>query len=162
MKWKVFCLVGCLLLVLVTGCSKMQPLSGKVTFRDNNEPLTQGTVIFQTDTYQARGSLDEEGNYSISSVNGLRRYVGCKFDLNYSISSVKEGDGIPKGIYSVFIEGTTVTAGKDKKGMPRKEGNLVDPKFNGTESGLKCTIDGKNKVFDFKVDRPGKSPRKGK
>lgn len=142
MKWKVFCLVGCLLLVLVTGCSKMQPLSGKVTFRDNNEPLTQGTVIFQTDTYQARGSLDEEGNYSISSV--------------------KEGDGIPKGIYSVFIEGTTVTAGKDKKGMPRKEGNLVDPKFNGTESGLKCTIDGKNKVFDFKVDRPGKSPRKGK
>ncbi len=116
--------------IMIAGCGKMKSLGGQVTY-DDGTPLTVGTVIFQTDTYQARGNLDSTGHYQLCSIS--------------------ENDGIPVGTYSVFVSGTEQEKGKDKKGMPTGIVNMVDPKFNSSESGLKFTVDGKTKTFDFKV-----------
>ncbi|MDO5580182.1 MAG: hypothetical protein Q4G69_03535 [Planctomycetia bacterium] len=137
MKRTLFLFCSLFVLCVICGCGNgMKPLGGKVTFSDNGEPLKQGTVIFQTETYQARGNLNESGVYQLGSL--------------------KEKDGIPAGTYSVFVSGTEVEKGQDKNGMPTGFINLVDPKFNSTECGLTFTVDGKTNTFDFKVDRPKK------
>ena len=135
-KQRLFLLICLLILGIFTGCDKMKPISGRVTFSDDGAPLTQGLVIFQTSSYQARGQLNEKGEYALSSL--------------------KVGDGIPKGEYSVFVEGTFIDGPKGKNGMPTNTVNLVADKFNGVESGLKFTVGSGSNTFDFKVDRPAK------
>jgi len=72
-------LVACLALF---GCSKQVPMGGKVSFPDG-QPLTQGTVIFTTETFMAQGKINKSGRYDMGS---------------YSAK-----DGLPPGEYDVYI-----------------------------------------------------------
>lgn len=125
------------ILLLTFGCSGNKVgLSGKVTFSDDDSPLTVGTVYFTTDTYEARGNIGEDGTYHVSSV--------------------KDKDGIPPGEYKVYIQGAEKNVGSTPGGYEQME-PLIDKKYTskGT-SGLTVTIDKSTKTYDIKVDRPAK------
>jgi hypothetical protein len=71
-----------ILLLFVVGCGNV-PLSGRITFTDNGEPLTVGTICFVSGNQQATGKIDATGYYKVK--------FGAK-------------SGIPKGEYKVFIQ----------------------------------------------------------
>ncbi|MDO4587426.1 MAG: hypothetical protein Q4C95_09030 [Planctomycetia bacterium] len=150
MKKNIFCL-GIMLLVLVvmSGCSNKCKVSGKVTFPDGT-PLKVGMIIFEDGVSQARGNIDENGNYKVSSEG--------------------KNDGIKRGTYNVYI---TQANGFDTSGIESvesKEGqtnvsmqvaplvNFIDSKFESpTTSGLKVEVKGKT-VYDITVYKPGEVP----
>lgn len=133
MRIKFAVLFGIFLILAASGCGKLKPLGGKVTFSDG-KPLTTGMVVFQTATFEARGALDQEGKYEVGSYNN--------------------GDGIPKGTYQVFISGASkYEMGDDKNVKGMKETLLIDPKFTSPEeSGLKFIADGTVRTFDIVVE----------
>lgn len=145
--------VCCSLLVFVAccvGCSSNVPVSGTVTFSDDGSPVPAGTVCFVNDAVYARGTLDENGRYTL----------GFK----------KPGDGIPPGAYGVCVTGAKKPLGmRDEfSSVPGSKGGtmmyeeLVAPKFHSrTTSGITCTVDASTKTFDFKVERAkaNKPPR---
>ena len=137
MKKRIFFTVFLGILLLTIGCSDDKVgLSGKVTFSDDNSPLTVGTVYFTTDTYEARGTIEEDGTYRVSSVS--------------------DKDGIPPGEYKVYILGAEKNTGQ-MAGMYEQMEQLIDEKYasKGT-SGLSVKIDKSTKTYDFQVDRPAK------
>lgn len=134
---KFFAISLCLvcLMVLAVGCSKNQKLGGKVTFSDDNTALDTGTVIFESATLLARGTIEKDGTYT----------VGTESDK----------DGIPPGEYKVYISGAVrMVPPAEGSLMPGQE-PLIEAKFtSGQTSGLIYKADGTNKKFDIKVDRP--------
>ncbi|MDO5552131.1 MAG: carboxypeptidase-like regulatory domain-containing protein [Planctomycetia bacterium] len=123
------------ILLAAMGCGKgYVPLSGKVTFPDG-KPLTKGTVTFSTDSFMARGPLNEQGQYVLGSM-----------DL---------GDGLPPGEYVVRVDGATETKEskvKGPSGSPMMQPvSLIDEKFTTT-----CKVDSGTKTFDFEVPYPAK------
>ena len=128
-------LLGFLLLALGCGSDKVG-LSGKVTFSDDNSPLTVGTVYFATASYEASGEIKEDGTYKVSSVS--------------------ENDGIPPGEYQVYILGAEKNLSPSTNTYAQME-PLIDKKFTskGT-SGLTVKIDKSTKTYDIEVDRPKK------
>lgn len=145
-----------LLLCSTLGCGTNIKFGGKVTYSDDGSPLTTGLVCFESDSYLARGPLNQDGYYDLGSLN-----------LN---------DGIPKGEYRVYISGAESTeevavaqdAPTQVPGQaayisgPSMAGTmggkiftpLIDRKFtDGKTSRLTVTIDGSSKKFDFQVDR---------
>ena len=136
-------IITLLVLLPLIGCSSNVPLGGRVTFADNGEPLTEGTIAFVSGTHQARSEIDEDGKYTL----GFQA----------------EGDGLPKGEYKVYIQAVRVElqrgTEKDAYGEPvivgRKETPLIAAKYaNPDTSGLIFTVDGKTQTFDIKVERP--------
>lgn len=125
----VLCLTLCLL-----GCSKLKPMSGTVTFEDGT-PLAQGTVVFQSTGFQARGTLNAQGKYVIGSD--------------------KPGNGLPPGKYEVGIVGAfdqTQTKGGGESFQPKP---LIKEKYSDPSmSGITVQVDGNTKTFDFKVEKP--------
>lgn len=128
-----------------SGCSRNVPLGGRITFADNDEPLTMGSIAFVRGSHQARSDIDGDGRYNL----GFQ----------------KAGDGLPKGEYKIYIQAVKVDlitgAGKDAYGEPvvidRKETPLIADKYKNPEtSGLTYTADGTGKMFDIKVERPEK------
>jgi len=130
--------LGCL--VVLCGCSKNVRVTGKVTFEDG-EPLTLGRVCFQTDTMFADGPLQPDGSYTLGSLG--------------------ENTGLPKGTYQVFITGATTppqlgmgvgtggTVGSFTPGV-----SLIHQKFiDRMTSGLTCEVKGRT-VFDITVTPP--------
>ncbi|MBR5627025.1 MAG: hypothetical protein IKW74_05320 [Thermoguttaceae bacterium] len=149
MKTKSLILVlFCVCAMALVGCNSKPKVTGKVTFPDG-KPLTVGCVNFQSETTMARGDLDENGQYSLSSEG--------------------ENDGVEAGTYQVFItsamsfEGGGVTEDSevgDTGALPEMATNieLIDPIFNDpATSGLVCTVKG-NTTFDIKVYKPGEAP----
>jgi hypothetical protein len=128
----------------IIGCNQNVPLSGRITFADNGEPLTEGMIAFVSGTNQARGEIGKDGKYMLG------------FEA--------EGNGLPKGEYKVYIQALHIELqrGKDDKdgdGEPdiieRKETPLIAKKYANPEtSGLVFTADGKTKTFDITVERP--------
>ena len=128
-----FLFVVCL--VPFSACSKQVPMSGKVTFSDDQSPLTCGTVFFETDTFQARGEIKPDGTYTIGTHS--------------------EKDGLPPGTYRVFVVGATVQDPSVQPGPNRPPIilPLIDPKFEtGRTSGLTVNVGPSTKRFDFSVD----------
>ena len=121
------------LFVFLTGCNSGKvPLQGKVTFSDDDSPVS-GTVYFQSDTFLARGELKSDGSYIIGS------------------DSVK--DGLPPGKYAVYVQETPVVIGTTPSGEPISK-NIVAEKFaNPKTSGLEFEAGKGEKRFDFTVDR---------
>ncbi len=113
-------------------------VSGKVTFEDGT-PLTTGEVAFRTNSFAATGKINPDGTYSLSSS--------------------KEGDGVPKGTYQVTVKAIQSVdpppgALSDPNYKPEPAKILVDLKFaDPAKSGLSCEVSGKT-TYDIKVTPP--------
>ena len=122
------CLLICL---VVAGCGKNKRLTGKVTFTDGT-PAKNGTVIFRTDTFQARGEIKSDGSYKMSSES--------------------ENDGIPPGNYQVYVQGIT----KMPPPVPGKmipPVSLIDSKYeNADTSGLTCKVPAPGNKFNIVLE----------
>lgn len=124
------------------GCGANVPLSGTVTFSDDGSPVPAGTVCFENDAGYGRGTLDQNGRYTLGFGN--------------------TGNGIPRGVYGVYVTGAQKPLGmSDEPGsVPGSKGGamryeeLVAPKFHArSTSGITCTVDGSTNTFNFQVDR---------
>ena len=140
-----------ILLCGVLGCGPNVKFGGRVTYSDDESPLTTGLVCFESGSFLARGELNKDGYYDLGSLA-----------LN---------DGIPKGEYRVYILGAEfveqvemkqVAGQADYVTSPGMSGTmagqtltpLIDPKYaQAKTSGFTVTIDGSSKKFDFQVDR---------
>jgi hypothetical protein len=72
--------------MLFSGCGNGYiSFGGKVTFEEDGSPLTLGTVVFTTDTFQAEGAIQSNGTYQLGSIS--------------------QKDGLPSGNYKVFVIG---------------------------------------------------------
>ena len=144
----------CFVIVAVAccvGCGTNVPLSGTVTFSDDGSPVPAGTVCFANDAGYARGQLDANGRYT----------------LGYE----KQGNGIPRGVYGVYVTGAQRPLGmSDEPGsVPGSKGGfmkyeeLIAKKFHArSTSGITCTVDGSKNTFDFQVDRAEVSEQRRK
>ena len=126
-------LIVCLCTLLFSGCGDKVGVKGTVKFTDGT-PLTTGEVQFLTPTYVASGTIQPDGTYVISSL--------------------KEGDGIPKGKYGVAVRanesaGSSATlSAEDAKPLM----SLIDLKYNSPDtSDLTCDVQGAT-VFDITVE----------
>ena len=142
---KHFTTIILLIALCICGCAKNVPLGGRITFEDNGEPLTMGTIAFVGGSHQARSDIDADGRYNL----GFQ----------------KEGDGLPKGEYKIYIQAIQVEnitgPNKDEHGdnvvIGRKETPLIADKYKNPEtSGLTYTADGSGRAFDIKVERAEK------
>ena len=122
-------LIALLMLCIVVGCGTGHvPLKGKVTFLDDDSPLTVGTVVLSTSDFQSRGDLDANGEFLMESV--------------------RVGDGLPPGTYAVSIRGAV------EYGLSGGTYSLVDPKWNSPDtSDLTIDVDSKTRFLEIKVDR---------
>jgi len=121
-------------LILLAGCGENVKVTGKVTFEDG-QPLTKGRVCFQTDTFFADGAIREDGSYTLGSVG--------------------ENTGLPKGTYQVFISGAAnlphMDIGRGSFSSPQP---LINKKFTDRmTSELTCEVKGRT-VFDITVTPP--------
>lgn len=113
---------------LIAGCGKNVHLGGRVTFEDGT-PLTFGKVTFATETFQAEGVIQQNGEYRLGSLH--------------------EHDGIPPGTYKVFLLGTEDTSGD--VGRSRVAQNFCDRQL--TPLQFEVSKNGP-KTFDFQVSKP--------
>ena len=123
------------LLFLAIGCGKNCGLKGKVVFSDDQSPLTHGVVCFLSDQGIARGNIDENGNYVVSSIS--------------------KNDGLPSGSYRIYLVDTDhfiPNPGGIPKAVP-----LIEDKYSKAEtSGL--TVEVKSSMtHNIEVDRFGGS-----
>ena len=118
------------LLVFVPGCGgEFVPTGGKVSY-DDGSPVTQGGIVFQTGSFMADGQIQSNGTYTLSSL--------------------KPGDGLPPGKYTVTI---SASERDDKEQLVY----FVDPKFaNPNTSGLTAEVAKGQSQFNFTVTKPGK------
>lgn len=126
-----FVLFAC---VFVSGCgTDHKRLSGKVTFEDGS-PLTKGEVIFVTESFQAVGTIQEDGTYTVGSL-GM-------------------ADGLPPGTYRVYISDAVEYLGGDID-SPMAAKPLVAAKYTAADtSGLTCEVPTENNRFDITVSPP--------
>ena len=116
-----------LLLVAGIGCSNKVPVHGKVVLQDGS-PLNTGVVLFQGDGILSRATIQPDGTFKASTE--------------------KNNDGIPPGIYKVYISGAMVGADPPKGdassdgGIPEGDvKHLIDPKFSHPDnSGIVCEV----------------------
>ena len=122
----------CGLLSLTIGCGSNVPLTGTVTFADDGNPLTAGIICFVDGHFLARGHLQSDGTYKISSTG--------------------RNDGLPKGMYKVYFVGAeliTSEAGGNSIYTP-----LIHHRYSNPDtSGIEFEVDGKTRRFDFTVER---------
>ncbi|MDR1963058.1 MAG: hypothetical protein LBQ50_04720 [Planctomycetaceae bacterium] len=122
-------IVFVLLFVSFMGCGRgYVSFGGKVTFEEDGSPLTVGTVVFTTNTFQAEGAIHSDGTYRLGSLS--------------------EKDGLPPGTYKVFVIGAGNTIGE-------KFISSIDPIFaDRNTTPLICDVptSGKSK-FDFTVKK---------
>jgi hypothetical protein len=117
-----------LLCLTISGCNNgFVPVHGKVTFEDGS-PLTQGGIAFSTATFMADGKIQPDGTFTLTSL--------------------KQGDGLPPGNHVVTISASEV----DTK---ERTTYLVDPMFGDvTTTPLTAEVSVNQKIFDFKVSKP--------
>ena len=141
-RFSILLIGGACLLPLLAGCGKGISVQGKVSFPDG-KPLATGIVCFQNEKTLARGRLDANGTYRLST------------------NTPKEG--LAEGTYKVYI-----TEAFDRQTFPLPtnddepirypiETPLIDAKFMNPEtSGLSCNVVPGGKPFDITVDYPKK------
>jgi len=115
------------IVLLLTGCSDKEKLSGKVVFPDG-EPLTTGTIYFTNDNFTARAHLRTDGTYDVGSLS--------------------QKDGLPPGTYKVHISGA-IEDNADETIRP-----LIAPEFaSHTTTPLSIMVPGE-RVYNITVERP--------
>jgi hypothetical protein len=119
---------------LCSGCSNNVGVSGKVTFPDG-KPLAVGTVVF-------------------TNSEGFFARAGIRSNGSYQMGRIKDGDGIPKGTYIVYLlDADTIEQSASPTGTPRYIPQVNKKYLNEATSGLSCDVKGKT-VFNFQVERP--------
>ena len=126
--------VAALALLVLAGCDGKVNLKGKVVFSDDGSPVPMGTVVLETDTYVARGTIKPDGTFTVGSE--------------------KQTDGLPTGTYNVHITGAQKTIGVQKGSQLPVFELLIDEKYtNRMTSGLTIDVTQSTKFFEIKVDR---------
>ena len=120
-----------LFLLICSGCGNQYRLKGKVTFADGN-PVTQGMVIFSNNAFQARGEIQSDGKYTVSSSG--------------------KNDGLPKGEYKVTVSGVTKTLGAGRNPMPFPVAICDEKYLNVETTDLFCTVPVPGGTFDIVLD----------
>lgn len=121
------------LAMCATGCSDKIKVKGRVTYADSGDPLTIGSVCFEANGYVARGKLDGNGNYQLTSI--------------------KPNDGVPPGNYKVFVDGALEPAGKNNLGQTAKVA-ILDRKYTDpAKPTYTFEVNRSNRTFDFTVER---------
>lgn len=96
-------------------------------------PVTTGEVIFVTESFQAVGTIQEDGTYTVGSL--------------------EMADGLPPGTYRVYIS-DAVDLGEDID-SPEDDKPLVAEKYTAADtSGLTCEVPAENNRFDITVTPP--------
>ncbi|MCL2623227.1 MAG: hypothetical protein FWD31_06110 [Planctomycetaceae bacterium] len=133
MYTRTFFFILTVLMFMAVGCGDNVPMRGKVTFSDDNSPLTAGMVSFTSDTLLARGHLKPNGTYVIGTNT--------------------EKDGLPKGTYIVTISDAVeiVPPPPNASGLP---GPTVMRQLIAPLEPKTVVVDGKTKVYNIVVDRP--------
>lgn len=115
--------------VFVMGCSKNQPLSGRVTYVDDGSPVINGVITFTDGKNEARGNIDPDGHF----------IVGFE----------EEKNGIPLGRYNVYITGAGVS--EEQRFISSIGAQYESPET----SGLSFDVSSKGpRTFDITVERP--------
>lgn len=124
--------------LLLAGCgSGNVPISGTVTFSDDDSPVSAGTVVFDNGTIQARGTIQPNGHYVMG------------FDKNTN--------GVPPGEYGVAITAAIELLPNPENVYPPPSVQLIDLKYaDKNTSELTVKIDGTQRIHDIKVDRAKK------
>jgi hypothetical protein len=131
------------LLALTSGCSAPGSISGKVTYQ--NEPVTEGTVVFSST--QGKGSrtatLGEDGSYSIDNIPAGQYKIAVVTPTNQPERNPRgkgpppnmmpPKDKIPAGASSPVYSGQPKKAKKPQKPIPD---DFADP----DKSGLTYTV----------------------
>ena len=129
-----------LMLLFAVGCGGNPSASGTVKFPDGT-PMGSGIIIFESETLQAIGTIQENGSYSVSS---------------------GETRGIPNGTYNVFFSGfgpdyapPDMGPGGNPIGPPKLIRNveliIPDKYLSPHTSGLVCEVKGRT-VFNITVE----------
>ena len=130
----------------LVGCGKFIKVSGRVTYADGT-PLTRGQILFSDGYYMGRSDLNENGEYQLHIF--------------------RKNDGIPPGIYNVYIvSAIQFEEIKTKRevsaraiGEVAKMHLLIDQQYTTpAPSGWVVEVNKKNRKFDFTVYPPGKVP----
>jgi len=130
---KGFAFLLSVILFALVGCGGKVSLVGKVTYSDDDSPLTTGVVCFESDTHTSLGTLQSDGTFRVGSLS--------------------EKDGIPPGTYRVYVSGALREIGVDRYGELLHE-SLIDDKFtSGLTSGLTVSVPAPSGKYDFQVDR---------
>jgi hypothetical protein len=144
MRYKYFSYFFLLLFFIsLFGCGNgMKKMSGRVTYSDNNEPLERGFVCFVNEKNFARGTIKEDG---------------C-----YTIGSFTEKDGLPLGVYHVYVEAKKPIGSLKPDADDVDYEPLVNLKFSRPEtSGLTFDVKNSNNKFDFQLERYQKKIKTG-
>lgn len=121
-------------------------LTGKVTFSDDNSPLTKGIVVLDDGSYVAKGPIQPDGTFKMG------------FE--------KAGNGVPPGTYKVYIQGAVEVEPEEHEDQDGKMISstmlsdatfLIDKKLTARKTtDIEVTITDQDQVLDIKVDRPAK------
>jgi hypothetical protein len=130
-----------LLLILSGGCSDAVVVSGKVVFSDG-EPVDSGKVVFQDEKNSFTAKIREDGSFSMGQL--------------------KDGQGIPRGHYQVYIAEAVHYVSNDKPpaNVLESPGGLqmqwiVDAKYRTPgESGLEYDIQKRTTGISIVVEKP--------
>lgn len=77
----------------------------------------------------------------------------------FTVSSIKENDGLPKGTYDVYFSGIEKVV---KEGKTLDNGDTIEPEtapaidskyLSASTSGISLTVDGSTKTVEYKLDR---------
>ena len=130
-------LTGTLLLIslFAFGCGQNVKVSGTVTYSDTGEPVKFGTVIFNGENLVGRGAINN-GKYSVGRIN--------------------DGDGIPRGTYTIssdspYLPDPPVMIGMDGRPV-RANIPSQDRELFYTEEPETLEIK-RSMTYDFKVER---------
>ena len=128
---------GVLLCLLVTGCGDKVNVSGTVTYSDNGEPVKFGMVIFNGETLVGKGAIN---------------------DGKYSVGLISDGDGIPRGTYTISSDSPYIPE-PPKVAMMGIDGKPVPTNTQTHERELFYTKEPqtieikKSMKYDFSVER---------
>ena len=120
------------LMITAMGCGDKVSMRGKVTFSDDQSPLTVGQLSFVSDKVLARGYLQPDGTYVLGTE--------------------KQNDGLPKGTYRVSVD-YALEAVSGSKGPMGISSTTMRPLIAPMEPQT-VIVDGKTKVYNIVVDRP--------
>jgi len=139
-------LTALLILLFCVGCGKNVPLRGKVLDQDGN-PITIGMVNFSSEKGLSRAKIQSDGSYRVGTL--------------------KETDGLPPGIYKVYVSGAEVpiesppsqgpqqldSMGQPVKRPPAFRRLLATPYTTEATTPLTCEVPVKGNRYDVIVEK---------